>query len=124
MSTLNYPEGSDNQFAPWNAKCDDAAQGWALRQLTGDDCDLTSATFATFMETCGEEREPVISDKAKPYIFGPISNMELFKTMYRSDDYAHCAAAAYELMARYMADPFTQQNFNQLVLDAMVEVEA
>lgn len=93
----------------------DAAESWAIRQLTGDDCDLTSATFATFMETCGDEQEPVISPKAKPHIQGLISNMDLFKTMVRSDDYAHCAAATFELMARYQADPFTVQNFHQLV---------
>lgn len=115
MSALNYPAGSDNEFAPWNAKCDDVSKDWALRQLTGDDCDLTAATFATFMETCGDELEPVISPKAKPYICGPISNMGLFKTMARSDNYAHCAAATYELIARYLADPFTAQNFNQQV---------
>lgn len=118
MNSLNYPTGSDNQFAPWNAPCTDAAEGWALRQLTGDDCDLTSETFATFMESCGEEREPVISEKAKPYIVGPISNMDLFKTMARSDDYAHCAAATYELMARYLADDFTTKNFDSLVEQA------
>lgn len=107
--TTNYPEGSDNEFAPWNKKDTSSAECWAFRQVTGDNCDLTTETFAEFIAHCGEERELVSSKEALPYIAGPISNIELLMTIFRADDFAHCAAACFELRARYLADSYTRR---------------
>lgn len=109
----NYPEGSDNAQAPWNARCQDAAEGQALRELTGGDADLTCQAFAAFIESSDSDREPVTSKEARPYILGPISNVELLTMMFRSPDFAHCAAACHELKARYLADWLTQQRLHE-----------
>lgn len=107
----NYPPGSDNQFAPWNQKCTDAAEGHAIRQVTGDDAVLTGMTLAAFFEDMSDERTALVSHEGRAMLFAPISNAELFKTMHRGEQ-AYCYAATKELIARYLADEFTRQNIN------------
>lgn len=114
----NYPSGTSERdpHAPWNAPNTESAEVWAVRQVTGDNCDLTTETFAEFIAKAGEEREPVQSKEARPYLCGPISNVELLMTMFRSSDFAHCAAACFELRARFLADDYTRR-----VIDSEVD---
>lgn len=108
MSHLNYPEGSDNQFAPWNAPDTERAEIEAKSHVCGDNLNLTVETLSEFIATIDEEREPRLVKSM--HLLGPISSGDLLKLWLGKDlPDAFLAAVVRELKARYLAAPYTQR---------------
>lgn len=104
----NYPEGSDNSSAPWNAPCTDSAEGFAIEQVCGDNLDLTTDTLGQFMQGMDESHQPLLVKNS--VLRGPITSGALLKLMFnRRNSDQMIAAATRELASRYLADPYTRR---------------
>lgn len=118
----NYPEGSDNASAPWNAPCTDNAEGLALEQVCGADISLTTETLGEFLATVDEDRAPVLTKT--PVLRGPISSAELLKLMLnRRNSDEIVAAATRELASRYLDCAYTRKVIG-LELDRVLELQS
>lgn len=114
---MNYPPGTsaNDPRAPWNAPCTDAAEGHALRQVCGEDVELTAETLGEFIATVDETRSPMRTKTG--VIRGQISSIELLALMLgggHSD--AVVAAATRELASRYLDCGYTRK-----VIDSEME---
>lgn len=113
----NYPPGTSasDPRAPWNAPCTDHAEGFALRQVCGEDVGLTTETLGEFLATVAEDRQPLIVKT--DVLRGPISSAELLKLMLdRRNTDQMIAAATRELASRYLDDAYTRK-----VIDSELE---
>lgn len=117
-----YPTGTwaGDPQAPWNAPCTDRAQGHAIRQVCGDDVELTTETLGEFIVKVDDKRLP-LSTKTD-HLRGPISTSELFKLMLdRRNTDAVIAAATRELATRYLDDKYTRSVIDDAVARFMGE---
>lgn len=113
----NYPPGTgwNDPAAPWNEPETDKAQGFAIRQVTGDNAELTGETLAEFFGDLDGKREPLMVKT--DVLTGPISSAELLALMLdsRNKD-SVVAAATRELATRYLDCGYTRS-----VIEAEVE---
>ena len=113
----NYPDGTgwNDPAAPWNEPDTDKAQGFAIRQVTGDNADLTGETLAEFIGDLDGKRAPLIVKT--DVLTGPISSVELLGLMLdRRNKDSVIAAATRELASRYLDCGYTRS-----VIDAEVQ---
>lgn len=113
----NYPPGTwaGDPRAPWNEPDHAEVRDHALRQVMGEDANLTSETLAEFVGDVDTKRQPMLTKT--PELTGPISTAELLALMLdrRQSDTA-IAAATRELTSRYLEDPYTRT-----VIEAQME---
>lgn len=115
--TSNYPDGTgwNDPAAPWNEPDTDKAQGFAIRQVIGDNAELTGETLAEFIGDLDGKREPLMVKTN--VLAGPISTPELLGLMLdRRNKDSVIAAATRELATRYLDCGYTRS-----VIDAEVE---
>lgn len=119
MSHLNYPEGSDNQFAPWNAPDTERAEIEGRRHVCGANLNLTLETLGEFIATVDESREHLLVKSM--HLLGPISTAEII-TLWLEKDLpdAFLAAAMRELKARYLDADYTKRVIDSEV-DSVIE---
>lgn len=113
----NYPPGTwaGDPTAPWNEPETDKAHGFAIRQVTGENANLTGETLAEFFGDLDGKREPLMVKT--DVITGPISSAELLGLMLdRRNKDSVIAAATRELASRYLDCGYTRS-----VIDAEVE---
>lgn len=113
----NYPPGTgwNDPAAPWNEPDTDKAQGFAIRQVTGENAELTGETLAEFIGDLDGKREPLIVKT--DVLTGPISTPELLGLMLdRRNKDAVIAAATRELASRYLDCGYTRS-----VIEAEIE---
>lgn len=105
----NYPPGTgwNDPAAPWNEPDTDKAQGFAIRQVTGENAELTGETLAEFIGDLDGKREPLMVKT--DVITGPISSAELLALMLdRRNKDSVIAAATRELASRYLDCGYTR----------------
>lgn len=115
--TSNYPPGTgwNDPAAPWNEPETDKAHGFALRQVTGDNAELTGETLAEFFGDLDGKREPLMVKT--DVLTGPISSAELLGLMLdRRNKDSVIAAATRELASRYLDCGYTRS-----VIEAEIE---
>ena len=115
--TSNYPDGTgwNDPAAPWNEPCTDKAQGFAIRQVIGDNAELTGQTLAEFIGDLDGKREPLMVKT--DVLTGPISSAELLALMLdRRNKDSVIASATRELASRYLDCGYTRS-----VIDAEIE---
>ena len=118
----NYPIGTwaGDPQAPWNAPDPAPAYEHAIRQVTGDDADLTVETYGEWVASIDDKPQPLHTIGA---IRGPISNLALLSlTMRHTADDAVLAHAAREIRARYLADHYTGRVIAYRMDEYMAEV--
>ncbi len=113
----NYPPGTgwNDPAAPWNTPDTEKAQGFAIRQVTGENAELTCQTAAEFIGDLDGKRAPLIVKT--DVLTGPISSLELLALMLdlRNKD-SVIAAATRELATRYLDCGYTRS-----VIEAEIE---
>lgn len=105
----NYPTGTwaGDPRAPWNEPETDKAQGYAVRQVIGENANLTGETLAEFIADLDGKREPLMVKT--DVITGPISTPELLGLMLdRRNKDSVIAAATRELASRYLDCGYTR----------------
>lgn len=115
--TSNYPDGTgwNDPAAPWNEPETDKAQGFAIRQVTGENAELTGETLAEFVGDLDGKREPLMVKT--DVLTGPISTPELLALMLdRRNKDSVIAAATRELASRYLDCGYTRS-----VIEAEIE---
>jgi hypothetical protein len=113
----NYPDGTSasDPRAPWNTPDTEKAQGFAIRQVIGENAELTGETLAEFIGDVDAKRQPMLTKT--PDLTGPISTAELLHLMLdRRNNDKVIAAATRELASRYLDCGYTRS-----VIEAEIE---
>lgn len=113
----NYPDGTgwNDPLAPWNEPDTDKAQGFAIRQVIGENAELTGETLAEFIGDVDAKRTPMLTKTQE--LTGPISTAELLHLMLdRRNNDKVIAAATRELASRYLDCSYTRS-----VIEAEIE---
>lgn len=89
----------------WSASLD-TARVFARQHVLGGDTDLMADLLSNFTAGLNNDKTPLLVPS--PFLRGPMSTADVISTLLTVVSTDVLAAAARELRARYLADPYTQ----------------